>query len=540
MMPNFATPNFATPLVRTRHDKRRRAARGVSLLLVCVLPLAPGVAGAQAPAAAQGQAQAGLRPSWLITPAVSVEGTYTDNVNLAANKKADFITRLSPGITLDGKSGRASASLNYQWQQYIYAENSALNNQQRSLAAKGQIELVERWLFLEGSHNIAQRTVSAFSTQGVGNELINANRSETAAYSISPYIQGRLAGVVDYQLRYSGTSTRSDTGPLSGDTATTTRSWTGRLAGATPLAPLGWSLNADNQISSQSNAAENRSSHMLGTLTYQIDPQVRVRASAGRESNNFTSALLEKRNTTGIGLDWAPTERTNLSLKKDRNAAGNSFGVDFSHRTALSAWKFSDSRSISLPTPQLALAQAGTAYDLTYLALTSRFPDPAERAAAASQILAQAGIAPNATVFSPILTSQASIQRRQQASVALFGANNTVIFAADRSNSERMGTGIGLADDFALNSAIRQSGFNTSWTHKMTPHATLTLNGSASRNTGSGNPGTSLKAWSLLLTTQLGLKASASVGLRQSRFNGGAPGTGYDEQALTGSMQLKF
>ena len=532
------------------HQGCRRAVSGLSLVLLGVLSVAAGLAGAQQPATGPGQTQVGLpepvgeskagpRPNWVITPSISVDGTYTDNVNLAANKKADFVTRLSPGIDLDGKSGRASATLNYRWQHYAYAENSARDNNQRSLAAKGRLELVDDWLFVEGSQNISQQAVSAFGTQSVGNELINGNRSETAAYSISPYIQGRLAGIADYQLRYSGSHTRSDSGVLAGGTAATTRSWTGRLAGATPLASLGWIASIDQRVIRNTNNSESRSRHAVGTLTYQIDPQLRVLVSAGNESDNFTSALQQKRTTTGLGVDWAPTERTSISLRKDRNSSGNPFSIDFSHRTALTAWKFSNSRSISIPTPQLALVSTGTAYDLLYQQLASSFPDPLARAAEANRQLARAGIPADAPIFGPLLTSQAFVQRRQQASVALSGVNNTVILAADRSSSERLGTGLGLADDFAGNSNIRQSGFNTSWAHKMTPRDALTLNVRSSRSTGSGNLETSLKAWSLLLTTQLGASTSASVGLRQSRFDSTAA-TGYDERALTGYLLHRF
>lgn len=518
----------------------------ISALLVCGLGVGPRVAVAEIVAQAeQGKKEAdtasnkvSVRPNWRITPFVSADGTYTDNVNLAANKKADFITRLSPGITVHGEGGRFSGNLNYQWQRYSYAEQSARSNQQRSLAAKGKLELVEQWLFLEGSHNISQQSVSALGTQSVGNELINANRSETASYSISPYIQGRLGGVADYQLRYSGTHTRSDAGALSG-AAATTRSWSGRLSGATTLSLLGWNLNADQQVVHNSNNFDTRSEHVLGGLTYHIDPQLRVQVRVGRESDNFTSVVRQSRTTSGMGVDWAPTERTSISLKKDRNAAGNAHSIDFSHRTALSAWKFSDSRSVSIPTPQMALSKTGTAYDLLYLQLASAIPDPVERAAETGQQLAQAGIAADAPIFGSLMTSQAFIQRRQQASVALIGVNNTVVFAFDRGNSERMGAGIGLADDFALNTDIRQSGFNTTWAHKLTPHAALSLNGRKSRSSGSSNLDTSLSAWSLMFTTQLGASTSGSLGWRQSRFDSSA-GNGYDEQALTGAVQLKF
>lgn len=535
MSPRFGA---SVPAFCSRWGWRAAQAVGIPLAFVATFASIPARAEVEAPADG-GAPVAGPKPNWLLTPSVSIDGTYTDNVNLAANKQSDFVTRLSPGIRFAGASARVSANLNYQWQHYAYAETSARNNRQRSLAANGSLELVERWLFIEGSHNTSQQSTSAFGTRGVGNELVNANRTETASYRLAPYIKGVLGGVADYQLRYEASSTRSDAGALAGSAAIT-RSWNGRLAGATPLALLGWSLAADHQRIRHGTGFESTSRNVNGTLSYQIDPQVRLLASVGQESDDFTSAIRQQSNTSGVGIDWAPTERTNLSLKKNRHTFGDSFSADFSHRTALSAWKISDSRNIRIPTPQMAQVPTGTIYDLLYLQLASSFPDPAARAAETSRQLAQAGIAADAPIFGQIQTSQAYIDRRQQVSVALIGVNNTVTFAADRSNSQRLGTGIGLVDDFALSSEIRQSGFNASWAHKLTPHAALTINALTSRSGGSGNLRTSINSLSVLLTAKVGVRTTASVGLRQSRFDGSAAGTDYNENALTGALLLQF
>ncbi len=481
------------------------------------------------------------KPNWLITPSVTVVGTFTDNANLsAANPKSDFITQLSPGIRVGGRGGRFLANLNYQWHQYNYHDESSRSNQQRSLAADGRLELIEKWLFLEASHNIAQRSASVFGTQGVGNELNNANRTEVASYRISPYIQGSFGGVADYQLRYTGTRTSSDTGALAGAQAATTETWTGRMNGATPFALLGWALNTDHLVIRHSNGFENRSDRSYGTLVYQADPQVRVLFSAGSESDNYINGLDRQATTTGVGLDWAPTERTLLTLKKDRRSFGDTYSAEFTHRGALSTWKFSDSRNIRIPTPDMALASRNTFYDFILRQLAPSFPnDPVGLAAATEALIAQLGIPAN-TPFNTSLTSQAYVERRQMASLALTGANNTVTFTADRSISQRIAGGVvGLFDDFAANQEIRQTGFNASWSHKMTPQAVLTLSALASRSAGSSNLETTLRSLSLRLTTQLGPKTTGSLGLRQTSFDG-TSGLHYDEQALTGSMTFKF
>ncbi|MBA3033113.1 MAG: TIGR03016 family PEP-CTERM system-associated outer membrane protein [Gammaproteobacteria bacterium] len=509
------------------------------------LPLAfalfvPGFAMAQAAAPAEADPAVGQSArNWQITPSIAIDGTYTDNVNLSANNKtADFITRISPGIRLAGKSARASASLDYQWQHYAYATSSARSNQQQSLAASGRLELVEQWLFLDASHNISQQATSAFGTQGVGNELINTNRTQVSSYRLSPYIQGRLARFADYQLRYSGTHTSADTGALSG-AATTTESWNGQLAGVTPLTLLSWAVNVDSMTINHASGLKNQNDRLYGTLTYLVAPSLRLSVSAGNESDNFLAGVERKKGTSGLGAEWAPTERTKVALRKDSRSFGDSFSADFTHRTALSAWRLSDSRSVRVPTADLAQGSRGTIYDLLYLQLTSAFPNPLERAAEVERQLALAGIPANAQVFGPALTSQAFIERRQTASFTLTGVNNTVTFAADRSNSQRIGTGIGLIDDLSQNQEIRQSGFNANWAYKMTPHEVLTLSALTSTSKGSNNAETTLRSISLRLTTQLGVKTSASVGLRQSHFEG-TTGTGYDEQALTGAVQFKF
>ncbi|MDP1652051.1 MAG: TIGR03016 family PEP-CTERM system-associated outer membrane protein [Rhodocyclaceae bacterium] len=483
------------------------------------------------------------KPSWLITPSVTGSATLTDNGHPGQGlKQSDFITSVTPAIRIDGKGGRVSGNLNFSWQQNIYANESAFNNDQKSLAATGKAELIEQWLFLDASANIAQRPTSVFGTQNVGNELVNANRGQTTSYQWSPYVQGRLAGSADYELRYRNSLTSAASGVYSTASGVDAQTWSGRLSGATPLTLLGWSVNAESQIVQFGSNRDTKSSRLLGTLDFRIDPQVKLFLSAGREADNYSSFDLQNRTTSGYGVDWAPTERTLLSLKKDRRSFGDGHSFEFSHRTALSAWKIIDSRSAIVPAQQLTVAPVSTAYDLLYLQLASSIPDPVQRAQAASLLLQLAGIPANSLIYGNIMSSQPFIQRLQQASVALMGVNNTVTFSAQRSSSQRIGTGVSTLDDFALSANIRQSGLSGSWAHKLTPHSTLTLNALTSRSKGDTTAIESrLRSLSLLLTSKIGARTTASLGLRQNSFdNTSGIGSGYDEHAITGSLSASF
>lgn len=485
-----------------------------------------------------------LKPSWRIAPNAKVDFTYTDNVAPGQGAKTgDFITRLAPGIKVDGKSARASGSLDYKWQQNLYADNSQLNNHQQSLRANGKLELVEQWMFIDASANIAQRPTSAFGMQGIGNELISVNRTETTAYQWSPYVQGQLGGKADYELRYNNSHTTANTGVIASYGGTTSEVWSARLTGASPWSILGWSVNTEQQNVELGSVRKFETTRFSGTLEFRVAPQVRFFVNAGRERDNFSQVQWQQRATSGYGADWSPTERTLLSLKQDRRSYGNSHSLTLKHRTALTVWTLSDARSVNLPGQQMTQAPIVTAYQLLDSLLLSQpgFSDPFVRAQTVGQLLGN--VSPDTLIYGNIMSSQAMTQRRQEASIALMGANNTVTLTLQRSSSQRLtSSSVALlaGDDFALTTNIRQTGLNGTWTHKLSPHSTLTLNALSSRSQGgTSSLETRLRSLNLMLTTKLGEHTTATAGLRQTSFDTTSTNS-YDEQAVMGSLLVTF
>lgn len=482
------------------------------------------------------------RPAWLITPSISGSLTLTDNVRPGlADKRSDLITSIAPAIHIDGKGGRVSGNLNFAWRQNFYANESRYNNDQMSLSANGKAELVEQWLFLDALASIAQHANSVFGTQTASNELVNTNRAQTTSWQWSPYVQGYFgASNVSYELRYRDIRTTADSGLYATGSDVDTQIWSGHLAGGTPLALLGWSLLAEDQRTSF-RVRDTQSSRVIGKLEYRLDPQFKVNVSAGRESDNYSNYQWQHRTVTGYGLDWAPTERTLLKLAKEKRSFGDGHTIDFSHRTALTAWKFVDTRSVVIPAQQFTTAPVSTAYDLLFLQLASSIPDPVARDQAVSALLQSAGIPANSLIYGNVVTAQPFIQRRQQASVSLTGANNTVTFTAQRSSNTRLGTGVSPLDDFALSQNIRQSGLSASWAHKLSPLSNLTLNALTSHSRGDAGQDARLRSLSLLYTTKLGARTTASFGLRQSNYDNAGTGTAdYTEHALTGTLSASF
>ena len=483
-----------------------------------------------------------LAGEWKITPSVSVQETATDNVGLNQERKSDWVTDVTPGISIHGKGGRASLDFDYRLHNLYYAKDSSRNNTQNLLNARGTVEALENWLFIDAAASIAQQNVSAF--RGSVNNTVatsdGGNTTETSSYRLSPYIKGELGSFAEYQLRYNYNTSRSGSSNVSD---TDTREWTARLAGLAPMAQLGWALDGSVSRSDYSTGRGNEADSLRGVLTWHYDPQFRLLLIAGRESNDYLSVNKESHTIKGFGFEWSPTERTSLTARREDRFFGNNNNISFSHRTAGTVWKFSQSKDASVSTGQNRAGSAGTYYDLFYSMFASAIPDPVARSAYVNALLLNSGISPVAQMQGGFLSSGVSLQKRRELSFALLGVRNTVTFAATQSDSGSLsqgsGSGVTTGTDFANVNNVRQDGVSMNWSHKLTGLSTLT--GSAAHLRSKGRGGASLATdetmYSLNFLTQLGPKTHAGLGARRVMTDGS---TSYTENALTGSLSHQF
>ena len=480
---------------------------------------------------------------WKITPRISVNETATDNVALSSsNKKSDLVTDITPGISIDGSGGRAKLRFDYQMHNLIYAQDSSRNQLQNSLNALGTLEALENWFFIDASGTISQQSVSAFGGSSASTAVStndNSNTTETSTYRISPYFRGALGNVADYQLRYNLSTTHSKSA-LSNDS--TTKELVASLKGVTSLANLGWSLDASSQTISYDTGRDNENDRLRGVLTYQIDPQFRVSLIGGREANNYQSLSKEAHTTKGVGFDWSPTERTQISVSRENRFFGNSNSFSFAHRTEGSAWKYSESKDATVQTNQQS-STLGTNYDLLFSLYSSAIPDPVLRAGFVNALLSANGIPPNGLIQGGFLSNGVTLQHRRELSFALLGARNTVTFSASQSQSESLsqgaGTGFYLGAGFSNAQSIRQRTASINWSHKLTGLSSLTgsyahMN---SRGTGTSSLETTQQMFNVNFMTQLGPKTNAGLGVRRVVVDGS---TSYTENALTGVLSHQF
>ena len=486
--------------------------------------------------------------AFVIKPRIKFTETWTDNVSIVrANngKESGFITELAPGININAKTARLKAKLDYTLLGQYYSTPSGHSRTQNSLNSFGTLEAVEQWLFVDFSGVIAQQAKSAFGPQSPSSASLNKNLTETATFRLSPYIRGQFAGLVEYSLRYNRSTTQASAATVSDIELS---EWTGQIRGSTPFQSLRWSLDASQQTADYSLGRKTDAERLYATATYLVVPQFSVSVSGGTESNNYASVNSESHTTHGYGFDWTPTERTKISIFKDRRFFGDGHRFNITHRFSRSSISYSDTKDVSVLPNQFASVGMGTYFDIFFQtctqALADTFPDPEqldqECTTRTNLLLTQLNIPTNAQAVNSFLTSRATLQRRQQLAFAIQGARNTLTLLLNRNEMQSLFAANGLPDDFNLNTDIRQRGISINLSHRLT--GLTNLNVLASRQESVSTSGSALKLTTTIyqanLTSSLGPKTTGGLSIRRTESDSTI--NPYTENALIGTLSVNF
>lgn len=479
--------------------------------------------------------------NWRVVPKIAVNETLTNNVGLTSqNARSDLVTDIAPGISIDGKGARASLRLDYTLTQHLYARDSSFNNRQNSLVAVGALEAIEDWLFVDATGTISQQYISPLGAVSPSTANVNTNQTETAYYSLSPYIRGRLFSTMDYLLRYRGATTNSD-GSAGAASDQTTREWTGRIAGSTRWDFLRWSVDASDLHTDYQSGRDTQSKRYGVTLAYRWTPQVQFSATAGRESSDYVTLQKEWHTTSGYGVEWTPTPRTRLAASKNKRFFGNGYDVAFSHRMARALLTYGAGRDVSFQPPGVTNTGQGSNYDALYAIVAASNPGMAPDAikVLVTQALQARGLPADGTVVNGYLNSSPTVQTRQGASLALLGIRNTVTVTWTDSKHRALAAGSAAPNVASLSNETHQRGFGLGWGHQLTGLSSLSMQLSQQRSStvAAGSPETKTESAHLVFTTRLGAKTGATLGVRRVISSGIA---GYTESALTGALTHSF
>ena len=224
-----------------------------------------------------------------------------------------------------------------------------------TLNANGKAELVEDFLFIDGSATISQQLISLLGSPA--NATINdTNNAATFSYSISPYIKEHFGNFADAELRYSATGSIMQTG-VANDIYSNTLS--GRLDSGREFNYLFWGLDFSMRNSNYQGGQNAQFNHYGSTLGYDLTHHLRAFGTLGYDSNDYaaTPGTATSGRAWTLGMDWTPDRRANIKASFGDSYFGRTYSFDFNYRSAHSVWTANYSDGVSDISQQLLSVQ---------------------------------------------------------------------------------------------------------------------------------------------------------------------------------------
>jgi len=293
---------------------------------------------------------------WQFEPSLGGTATYTDNANQSnANPEDALIFTVRPGFSLRSEgSRRIQASLNYGLTgvaRYGEDQSTDLNH---NLGALGKAELIENFLFVDGTASVSQELISLTGSPADANTN-DSNRATVGTYSISPYIRKRLGTFANAQARYtsSGAIFENDVASNSNVNA-----FSAGLTNGTGFNNLSWGLNYSLRKANNSDTADTTFESVSASAGYALTRKFRVFGTVGQDWNDYLSTSGTDGSSWSVGGGWSPTRRTSVDASFGERYFGNTYSLSANHRTRISRWTASYSENVSDISQQLLEASS--------------------------------------------------------------------------------------------------------------------------------------------------------------------------------------
>lgn len=478
---------------------------------------------------------AGTSRTMSLQPSIAVTQTFSSNyLGSDSNQSSDAITRLSAGLGFRSQAGLVRGFLDYSLSSLIYARHRDHNTFQNSLNAALGTVLLEGRARIDLNANIAQSAISAFGAQPTASGMASSNITEQRQLQILPSFKGQLGP----SLRYAADLSVAIADARNTDKGDSTLVNVGLHLEPNLPSQLSWSLDATGQKSDYKAGRKTSSERLFSGLALRLDDfDLRLLANAGLEFTDLATAGRQRYQTWGIGATWTPSPRTQVVAQFDQRFFGAARSLSLTHRTPLTVWRVSNSRSVSASGNQDLGSGRGTAFELLFAQFASIEPDLGRRVDLVNGYLRAQGIDP---LFSPgFLKSTATVQDRQEISAAWRAQRSTALFAFSQTMDQQLGLVTGALDDLSNSTQVRLQTLSLDLSHRLTPVASASM--LLSRQAGTGSQAAQRhvqRLLSLQYTTRPNNEANFSLGLRR-RLSNNQPAA-YDETSVFATFGLRF
>lgn len=473
----------------------------------------------------------------LVQPRVDARMSYKDNSGADSQRGDDWTAEVSPGIAVRRESGRFNGSLNASLRNVVHLNESSRNDTFLSLQGRGEIEAVERMLFVDTDAMVSRNNRSQLSGRIAGDQFDTESANETRTFGIGPRLHFNLGpettGMVSYMSRWmtgnGGIGRRRE-----GD-------WRAQLSNPVQFGRIGWGLDysrSDNDYGDTSTNKAVSEETARATLYATVTPQFRLRGIAGYESNDYEVSSGDNNTIVGGGFDWNPTERTSISGTTEKRIFGRGYNFQFSHRRQSSLWNLSASRDMSSSMQAQGFdVFSDPEFRNLYDALAGLLPDPILRESFVRLLLGYPPIGQRIG----FLTNVHLVSRNVSGSVSLLGVRNVMTIVLQQSERSRLGFPVttDVRDDFARFDTVKTRSVTMTLSHRLSQH--MNLNASVLRSRAEGSGGTRADTERTLLsmgvTRQFGPNTTGGLRFTHQRSDGLSD---FTENVLTANLGMSF
>ncbi len=282
---------------------------------------------------------------WRLTPRFSVDQTFTDNVRqIDVDTSDDFITRVTPGVSLRGESARISSNVDYNFQRSLYVNNPNFDDGSHQLQGNTDVELIKQRVFVNTNSSMSQQLTNNQGLISRNQNARNGNRSDVMRFQVGPTVRERLGSwaVATFDYSFDQLTFKDDASGNSGGVITTDfgqqndsteNSYQFGLSSGPEFARtpmnIGWSSRTIDRGEGLNESFES----IDGDISFVFNRKFRATFSAGSQNNDFrTSQTAGDGFNWSIGGTWTPSQRTSISGNWGQQFFGDSFNVAVDHR----------------------------------------------------------------------------------------------------------------------------------------------------------------------------------------------------------------
>lgn len=269
-----------------------------------------------------------------IRPSLSTQEIYSDNINLSqsGSEKSAFVTEVSPGVSIVGRSARSTLNLNYRMQNLYNAGGNKGIKTANQLQYNSHNTFIPNRLFLESHSSLSQQNIS--NTRIANDNVSGAgNSTNVTTFGLSPYWTPHFGNYANGNLRLnfdtvttnSGSSSSSNNNAISSLNAisdTITLAEIVHLNSGPEFHRVNWSLSHNNTENYRLSGSDVKFQNTDAIVRTHLNKYFNVFARGGYSKNNFESTTTTNKNGFAytLGGQWKPSQYYSIEAGAGNNS----------------------------------------------------------------------------------------------------------------------------------------------------------------------------------------------------------------------------